>query len=142
KDYGAEVVLGGRSLDEAIVDATAFAERTGAELIHPFDHADIVAGQGTLGLEILEQVPEVRTVVIPLGGGGLTAGVAAALAEAAPHVRVIGVQAANVAAYPGSLAEGRPVPVEVRATMADGIAVGRPGEVPFEVLRRTQVPVR
>ncbi|NLF04252.1 MAG: threonine ammonia-lyase [Actinomycetales bacterium] len=142
RDYGAEVVLGGASLDEALVDATAFAERTGAVLIHPFDHVDIVAGQGSLGLKILDQVPDVRTILVPLGGGGLAAGIAAALAEAAPHVRVIGVQAENVAAYPGSLAEGRPVAVPVRATMADGIAVGRPGEVPFEILARTHVPVR
>jgi len=142
RDYGAEVVLGGASLDEALVDATAFAERTGAVLIHPFDHVDIVAGQGSLGLEILDQVPDVRTILVPLGGGGLAAGIVAALAEAAPHVRVIGVQAENVAAYPGSLSQGRPVAVPVRATMADGIAVGRPGEVPFEILRRTHVPVR
>lgn len=142
RDYGAEIVLGGGSIDEALVEATAFAERTGAVLIHPFDHPDIVAGQGTLGLEILDQVPDVRTIVVPLGGGGLTAGIAAALAEAAPHVQVIGVQAEKVAAYPGSLSQGRPVAVPVRATMADGIAVGRPGEVPFEILRDAHVPVR
>lgn len=142
RDYGAEVVLGGASLDEAIVSAHEFADRTGAVFISPFDHADIVAGQGTVALEILEQVPDVRTVVVPLGGGGLAAGIAAALAEAAPHVAVVGVQAEQVAAYPGSLAQGRPVAVPVRATMADGIAVGLPGQVPFDILARTHVPVR
>ena len=142
RDYGADVVLGGASLDEAIVDAHAFAERTGAVFISPFDHPDIVAGQGTVALEILEQVPDVKTVVVPLGGGGLAAGIAAALAEAAPHVAVVGVQAEQVAAFPRSLAEGKPVAVPVRATMADGIAVGQPGQVPFDILASTGVPVR
>ena len=142
RDYGADVVLGGASLDEAIVDAHEFAQRTGAVFISPFDHPDIVAGQGTVALEILEQVPDVKTVVVPLGGGGLAAGIAAALAEAAPHVAVVGVQAEQVAAYPTSLAQGRPVAVPVRATMADGIAVGQPGQVPFDILASARVPVR
>ena len=141
RDYGAKVILGGASLDEAIVDAHEFAERTGATFIHPFDHVDIVAGQGSLALEILEQVPDVRTIVVPIGGGGLAAGMVAALAEAAPHVKVVGVQAEKVAAYPGSLESGRPVAVPVRATMADGIAVGCPGQVPFDILAAARTPV-
>ncbi|WP_446221851.1 threonine ammonia-lyase [Nocardia sp. IBHARD005] len=129
--YGAEVHLVGATIDESLVAAQEFAERTGATLIHPFDHPDIVAGQATVALEILEQVPDVGTVVVPTGGGGLLAGVAVALHALAPHVRVIGVQAAEAAAWPDSLAAGRPVRVPRMSTMADGIAVGLPGAVPF-----------
>ena len=121
----------GETVDDALVLAREYAERTGATLVHPFDHIDVVAGQATVGLEILEQVPDVGTVVVPTGGGGLLAGIAAALHETAPHVRVIGVQAAAAAAWPGSLAAGRPTPAAHMSTMADGIAVGTPGEVPF-----------
>ena len=115
RGYGADVVFHGRYLEDALVAARAFAEETGAVLIHPFDHVDIVAGQGTLGLEVLEQAPDVRTVLVPTGGGGL-------LAEGA-------------AAYPGSLAAGEPVPLASMSTMADGIAVGRPGDITFAAVR-------
>ena len=131
KAYGATVHLEGTSVDDALVAANRFADETGAVLIHPFDHIDIVAGQSTVGLEILEQVPDVSTIVVPTGGGGLIAGICAAVAEFAPHVRVIGVQAAGAAAWPASLAAGHPVKAESMSTMADGIAVGMPGEVPF-----------
>ena len=104
-------------------------------LIHPFDHVDIVAGQGTLGLEVLEQAPDVRTVLVPTGGGGLLAGVAIAIKALRPDVRVVGVQAEGAAAYPGSLAAGEPVPLESMSTMADGIAVGRPGDITFAAVR-------
>ncbi|MGW6423572.1 threonine ammonia-lyase [Nocardia sp. NPDC055053] len=129
--YGAEVHLVGDSIDESLLAAQEFAERTGATLIHPFDHPDIVAGQATVALEILEQVPDVGTVVVPTGGGGLLAGVAVALHAVAPRVRVIGVQAAEAAAWPDSLAAGKPIRVPRMSTMADGIAVGQPGAVPF-----------
>ncbi|MGW6729182.1 threonine ammonia-lyase [Nocardia sp. NPDC055029] len=129
--YGAEVHLAGDSIDESLLAAQEFAERTGATLIHPFDHPDIVAGQATVALEILEQVPDVGTVVVPTGGGGLLAGVAVALHAVAPRVRVIGVQAAEAAAWPDSLAAGKPIRVPRMSTMADGIAVGQPGAVPF-----------
>ncbi|WP_217614966.1 threonine ammonia-lyase [Cellulomonas sp. GbtcB1] len=142
KEYGAEVRPHGRSVDEALVAARAEAERTGRVLIHPFDHEDIVAGQGTLALEILEQVPDVRTIVVPLGGGGLAAGIQAVVAEVAPHVRVIGVQAARAAAYPASLVAGEPVAAPELHTMADGIAVGTPGAVPFALLQRHGCEVR
>ncbi len=131
KGYGATVHLEGQTIDDALVAAHAYAQRTGAVLIHPFDHIDIVAGQATVALEILEQVPDVGTIVVPTGGGGLLAGIAAAVRVLAPNVRVIGVQAASAAAWPGSLEAGRPVRVDAMATMADGIAVGMPGEVPF-----------
>jgi len=142
RGYGAEVRQVGTSVDEALAAARSESARTGQVLVHPFDHADVVAGQGTVALEILEQVPDVGTVVVPLGGGGLVAGIATVLAEAAPHVRVVGVQAASAAAYPASLAAGKPVPGQLGSTMADGIAVGTPGEVPFEVLHRLGVEVR
>ncbi|MDG3012319.1 threonine ammonia-lyase [Rhodococcus sp. D2-41] len=131
KAYGATVHLVGESVDHALAAAQTFAEDTGAVLIHPFDHLDVVAGQSTVGLEIVEQMPEVGTVVVPTGGGGLLAGIAAAVRALRPRVRVIGVQAASAAAWPASLAAGHPVRADQLATMADGIAVGLPGEVPF-----------
>ena len=135
RGYGAEVVFAGRSVDEALTEAYAHAERTGAVLIHPFDHADIIAGQGTLGLELLDQVPDLRTVIVPVGGGGLIAGTALAIKTRRPDVRVIGVQAEGAASYPPSLAAGAPVPLGVMRTMADGIAVGVPGALPFALIR-------
>jgi len=132
KAYGADVHLGGDTIDDALVFANEFATRTGAVLIHPFDHIDIVAGQATVALEILRQSPDVETIVVPTGGGGLLAGIAVAVHLLAPHVRVIGVQAASAAAWPDSLTAGKPVRAESMATMADGIAVGLPGRVPFD----------
>ncbi|MGF6889097.1 threonine dehydratase [Nocardia sp. GAS34] len=129
--YGATVHQVGETIDQSLTAAIQFAEQTGATLIHPFDHPDIVAGQATVGVELLEQLPEVDTVIVPTGGGGLLAGVAVALEYLAPQVRVVGVQAARAAAWPGSLEAGEPVALERMSTMADGIAVGRPGEVPF-----------
>jgi threonine dehydratase len=134
KAYGAAVHFHGQSVDEALVAAKAFAEETGAVFVHPFDHVDIVAGQGTVGLEIVEQCPDVRTVVVCTGGGGLLAGVAVAVKGLRPDVRVVGVQAARAAAYPASLKAGRPVALAEMATMADGIAVGCPGRVPFGIV--------
>ncbi|MGZ4493143.1 MAG: threonine ammonia-lyase [Nocardioides sp.] len=136
RGYGAEVVFHGHSVDEALVEAKRFAAETGAVLIHPFDHVDIVTGQGTCGLEILEQCPEVETVVVPTGGGGFIAGVATAIKAQRPDVRVVGVQAEGAAAYVGSLAAGHPVALARMATMADGIAVGCPGEVPFRAIQQ------
>nr|PZN45697.1 MAG: threonine ammonia-lyase [Actinomycetota bacterium] len=132
--YGAQVVFAGQTVDAALAEATKYAERTGAVFIHPFDHPDIVAGQGTLGLEIVDQLPEVGTIVLAIGGGGLAAGVALAAKTLRPGVRVVGVQAENAAAFPLSLAAGRPVTVEPSSTMADGIAVGRPGDLTFEMI--------
>ncbi|MBL0803285.1 threonine ammonia-lyase [Streptomyces albidoflavus] len=134
REYGAEVRLHGEVVDETLAAAQEYAERTGAVFIHPFDHPDVIAGQGTLGLEILEQCPEVRTIVMGIGGGGLAAGIAVAVKAVRPDVRIVGVQAAGAAAYPPSLAAGRPVAVERPSTMADGIKVGRPGEVPFRIV--------
>jgi threonine dehydratase len=135
RGYGADVVFHGRYLEHALARARQFAEETGAVLIHPFDHLDIVAGQASCGLEILEQAPDVETVVVPTGGGGLLAGIALAVKQHRPHVRMVGVQAEGAAAYPGSLAAGVPTPLESMQTMADGIAVGLPGEITFAAVR-------
>ena len=134
--YGAEIRFHGTTIDQGLVAAKAFSEETGAVLIHPFDHPDIVAGQGTMGLEILEQCPDVRTLLVCTGGGGLLAGTAVAVKALRPDVRIVGVQAEGAAAYPGSLAAGAPVALDVMQTMADGIAVGCPGQVPFEIIQR------
>ena len=137
--YGADVVLSGSYVDETLRAAADFAADTGAVLIPPFDHPDVVASQGTLGLEILESVPDVRTIVVPIGGGGLISGVASAVKQRAAldgrQVRVIGVQAANAASYPPSLAAGEPTDISLVATIADGIAVSRPGALNFEIIR-------
>jgi len=140
KEYGAAVRLVGATIDGALRAAKEQASAEGAVLIHPYDHPDVVAGQGTVGLEVLEQVPDVRTVLVPVGGGGLAAGITAALSDH-PQVQVVGVQAAGAAAWPGSLAAGHPISLTAMSTMADGIAVGRPGDVPFAILRAGGVPI-
>ena len=134
--YGAEVLFHGEYLTQALVAAQDFAQRTGAVLIHPFDHTDIVAGQGTCGLEILRQAPEAATVLVPTGGGGFIAGIAIAIKGLRPDIRVIGIQAEEAAAYPASLRQGAPVALEQMTTMADGIAVARPGDVPFAAIQK------
>jgi threonine dehydratase len=131
KGYGASVRLHGDTVDDALVAAEEFAERTGAVFIHPFDHPDVIAGQGTVALEILEQCPDVETIVTGVGGGGLISGIAVVVKALRPQVRVIGVQAASAAAYPPSLAAGKPVRISKYRTIADGIAVGSPGELTF-----------
>ncbi|GAA1836822.1 threonine ammonia-lyase [Agromyces salentinus] len=139
--YGADVVLQGDSIGETLEAAQAFSTETGAVIIPPFDHPDVIAGQGTVGLEILDDVPDAATIVVPIGGGGLAAGVASAIKQRAAlegrTVRVIGVQAANASPYVPSLEAGHPVQVPVVPTIADGIAVYRPGDLTFEVIRAT-----
>ncbi len=137
--YGAEVVLRGHTVSEPLRAAAEFARTTGAVFIHPFDHADVVAGQGTVGLEILDQRPDVDTIVVPIGGGGLISGVASAVKQRAAldgrTVRIIGVQAANASAYPVSLRNDTPTEITILPTIADGIAVAKPGELNFEIVR-------
>lgn len=139
RHYGAEVVLRGHSVEEALVAAKDFAARTGAVFIPPFDHPAVIAGQGTLGLEIIDQVPDVDTVVVPIGGGGVIAGIALAVKGTAERlgreIKVIGVQAENAAAYPSSIRAGEPVTVATTPTIADGIAVARPGDLNFPIIR-------
>jgi threonine dehydratase len=131
RGYGAQVRLGGDVVEESLAAARAFAHDTGAVFIHPFDHPDVLAGQGTVGLEVLEQLPDVATVLVPTGGGGLVGGIAAAITGVKPEVRVIGVQAEAAAVWPASLAAGSPVRLRRRHTMADGIAVSEIGPVTF-----------
>ena len=131
KGYGADIEYYGNSVDDALVAAREFAARTGAVLIHPFDHRDVIAGQGTVGLEIVDQCPDVATIVVAIGGGGLISGVSVAVKALRPEVRVVGVQASGAASYPPSLAAGVPLKLPECATIADGIAVQEPGQITF-----------
>jgi threonine dehydratase len=137
--YGADVVLRGHSVEEALSAAKEFAARTGAVFIPPFDHPAVIAGQGTLGFEILDQVPDVDTVVVPIGGGGVISGIAIAVKGLAERlgrtIRVIGVQAENAAAYPSSIVAGEPLTITTSPTISDGIAVARPGDMNFPIIR-------
>ena len=140
QNYGAQVVLEGAVFAETLKAAQAYAAKKGAIFIPPFDHLDVIAGQGTVGLEILDQVPEVSTIVVGLGGGGLGAGVAVAAKLAAKaqgrKIKVIGVQSENSAAYVDSLKAGKPVQISAKPTIADGIAVSKPGQIPFDIIKK------
>jgi threonine dehydratase len=135
KRYGAEVVLTGKDFGAAFEAATEFAEARGSTFVHPFDHPDVIAGQGTAGCEIYEQFRDLESVVVPVGGGGLISGVAAALKSLKPSVKVIGVQAEGAASYPPSLAQGSPITLEKMSTIADGIAANSPGDLTFAHVR-------
>jgi threonine dehydratase len=134
RGYGADVILHGSSVEDAMAAALAHAEEHGSVYIHPFDHPDVIAGQGTLGLEIIEQYPSVRTIAVAVGGGGLASGVAIAAKASDPEIRVVGVQAEAASPLPASIAAGRPVRVETLPTMADGIAVSTVGDLTFQIL--------
>lgn len=138
--YGANVVLTGAIFDETNAAAKDFAQKSGAVYVPPFDHLDIVRGQGTVALEIFDQLPDVDNIVVCLGGGGLTAGVALAAKlkaqELGRKVKVYAVQAELAAAYPASLRAGKPVEVKTQPTIADGIAVAKPGKVPFDIIAK------
>ncbi|AMB59062.1 threonine ammonia-lyase [Microterricola viridarii] len=139
RDYGAQVVLSGSVFGETLAAAAAFAEETGAIFIPPYDHPAVVAGQSTIAFELLEQVPDLDTVVVPIGGGGLISGIASAFKQLAAAggrpVRVIGVQAENAASYIASLEAGTPVNIPFKPTIADGIAVYRPGELNYLMIQ-------
>jgi threonine dehydratase len=143
RSYGAEVVLYGSAVEDALAKARELADETGSIFIHPFDHPDVIAGQGTIGLEIAEQCPTVRSIAVPVGGGGLAAGIAVAASDALPAAQVIGVQAEAVAPLGASLLAGYPVAVQARvgATMADGIAVAAPGGLTVALLAALGVQV-
>jgi len=136
RGQGATIHVGGASVDECIGAALARADDGGLAFVHPFDDPTVVAGQGSLGLELLEDVPDLAKIVVPVGGGGLCAGVAIAVKSARPDVEVIGVQVAACAPYPESLRRGEPVPATSALTIADGIAVKSPGELTLALLKR------
>ena len=133
--HGARVVLCGANYDEAYAEARRLEEAEGLTFVHPFDDPLVIAGQGTIGLEILDQVPDVDAVVVPVGGGGLVSGVAAALKARRPAVRVIGVEAEVIPCMQAALQAGRPVTLDPATTLADGIAVKRAGDLTFEHVR-------
>jgi threonine dehydratase len=135
REQGAIVHVGGDSVDACVVTALARAQEGGLAFVHPFDDPAIVAGQGSLGLELLEDVPDLSQVVVPVGGGGLCAGIALVIKQAKPDVRIIGVQAAACAPYPESMQRGTPIEAKTALTIADGIAVKKPGGIPLEILR-------
>jgi threonine dehydratase len=133
---GATVRLLGATIQEALAAARERAESGGLEFVHPFDDPEVVAGQGSLGLELLAQVPDITRVVVPVGGGGLISGVATAVKTARPDVQFIGVQVDSCAPFPASLAAGEAVTVSSTQTIADGIAVKRPGQLTLELVKR------
>lgn len=139
QNYGAEVVQTGAVFGETLKAAQEYAAKKGAIFIPPFDHIDVVLGQGTVGLEILDQVPDVQNILVAIGGGGLAAGVAVAAklkaAAAGKKIRVIGIQAENAAPYVPSLKSGKLTEIQIKRTIADGIAVGRPGKIPFDLIK-------
>lgn len=137
RSRGAEVILHGASVEEALERARQVSAESNAILVPPFDHADVICGQATVGAELLETHPDLDTLVVPVGGGGLLAGVASAAAHHAARtgrrIRVVGVQAAGAAAFPASIAAGRPIRLDHVDTMADGIAVALPGSLPLAI---------
>jgi len=136
KSYGADVVLHGTNYDEACEEAVRRGHQFGMTFIHPFDDEVVISGQGTMGLEILQQVPDVEAIIAPIGGGGLISGVACAVKESKPDVRVIGVQPARLPSMKVAIAEGHPVTLSPAATIADGIAVRRAGEKTLPLIQK------
>jgi len=136
RGFGAEVVLHGANYDEACEEATRLCKAEGMTFIHPFDDPLVMAGQGTIGLELLEQVDGLEAVVVPIGGGGLIGGIACALKESKPGVRVVGVQTAKLPSMREAVAVGHPVTLPPGTTIADGIAVRRAGDVTFPVVAK------
>ncbi|MGH9538164.1 MAG: threonine ammonia-lyase [Terriglobales bacterium] len=128
KAYGAEVILHGANYDDACEEAIRRGEQQHLTFIHPFDDDAVIAGQGTLGLEILQQHPEIEAVVVPIGGGGLIGGIACAVKETNPGIKVVGVQTSRLPSMKAAVAEGKLVTLPPAATIADGIAVRRAGE--------------
>ena len=136
RQLGANVVLHGADLAEARAHAEELARRDGLSFVHPFDNADVMAGQGTMALEILEQAPDAEAIVVPVGGGGLLSGIGTVVKALRPDMTVVAVEPDHAACLVAALAAGRPVPVPVLPTLADGLAVAQIGTLPFAVLQR------
>ncbi len=136
RSYGAEVVLEGDTFDDAYAAAMKYQSESGAVFIHPFDDPLIIAGQGTIGLELFQDMDSIQDVLVPIGGGGMIAGIAIALKEINPDIRIIGVEAAGAQSMKNSLKAGKPEKLATMQTIADGIAVKTPGALTFEVTRR------
>jgi len=135
RQFGANVILHGNDLGEARVEAERIAQRDGLTFVHPFDDPNVIAGQGTMGLEILDQTPEVDAIVVPVGGGGLLAGIGAAVKTLRPEVSIIGVEPEHAACLAASFAHGSPTPITLSSTLADGLAVPQIGTTPFAMLQ-------
>jgi len=135
RSYGGEVILYGQDVDEALRYAKGLAGKEKA-FIHPYDDEEVIAGQGTLGLEILEEVPDVEGIIVPVGGGGLISGIATIVKKRRPRVKIIGVQSSHVPSALASLRKKRIVEVEAEPTLADGIAVRRVGEITFPIIQK------
>ncbi|MGH9834953.1 MAG: threonine ammonia-lyase, partial [Blastocatellia bacterium] len=136
RDLGGEVILHGANYDEALAHATQIAKEEGMTIIHAFDDEAVIAGQGTIGLELLEEETEFDVVVVPVGGGGMISGVAVALKESRPNIRVIGVEPEYYAAMKAAMEAGRTAEISTRPTIADGLAVKRAGEITSEIVRQ------
>jgi len=136
RGFGAEVVLYGANYDEACEEALRLCAAEGMTFIHPFDDPVVMAGQGTIGLEMLEQVPDLEAVAVPIGGGGLIGGIACAVKESRPGVRVVGVQTSRLPSMAAAVAEHRPVTIDPATTIADGIAVRRAGDITLPVIEK------
>lgn len=134
--YGAKVILTGDNFDDACNAALEFGKKSGATFVHPFNDPHIIAGQGTIGLEVFEQLREVQDVVVPIGGGGLIAGIAIALKQLNPRIRIIGVEAAGAQSMQVSITKGELLTLNSVNTIADGIAVKSPGSLNFDVARK------
>ena len=135
KSLGAEIIIHGATFDDAVAYSRELRDQQGYTYVHAFDDEQIIAGQGTIGLEIVEALPDISTVVVPIGGGGLISGIATAVKALKPSARIIGVQAQNVAWVNPSLKAGKPVYAEPGQTIADGIAIKSPGELTFPIIQ-------
>ncbi|HZD50791.1 MAG TPA: threonine/serine dehydratase, partial [Silvibacterium sp.] len=135
-NFGAEVVLHGANYDEACAEAIRLGEHDGMTFLHPFDDDAVIAGQGTIGLELLDQISDLQAVVVPIGGGGLIGGMACAIKESNPHIRVIGVQTERLPSMLRATEAGEPVTMPAEATIADGIAVRRAGKLTLPLVQR------
>ena len=136
RGYGANVILEGNNYEESWAKAQNIAEKTGATIIHAFDDPQVIAAQGVIGLEILEDLPDVEEVYVPIGGGGLAAGMLIAIKTKNPKVKVIGVQSKSFPAMRESLKEGTLKSVGGNRTIADGISVKKPGKITFEIIKK------